>query len=65
MEGLFAPVQHPSARAVLDHIDKKMFAIVSEMLLKSVNEKISPTAAALKSCHEAECLPDTRPYGKP
>lgn len=65
MEGLFAPVQHPSPQDVLKHIDQKMFAIVSEILLKSASEKISPTTAALKSCHEADCLPDTRPYGIP
>ena len=65
MEGLFAPVLHPSAGAVLQHIDQKMFAIISEVLQKSAKESISPTAAALRLCHEEECLPDTRPYGQP
>ena len=65
MEGLFAPEQHPSPQAVLEHIDQKMFAIISEVLLKSAKENISPSAAAMRFCHEAECLPDTRPYGKP
>jgi len=65
MEGLFAPAQHPSPQAVLEHVDKKMFAIVSKVLQKSAKENISPTAAAIRFCHEAECLPDTRPYGSP
>ncbi len=65
MEGLFGPVHHPSAGAVLQHIDQKMFAIVSEVLQKSATENISPTTAAFKLCHEEKSLPGTRPYGQP
>lgn len=65
MEGLFAPAQHPSAGSVLEHVDRKMFAMVSEVLQKSARENISPSAAAMSLCHGADCLPGTRPYGEP
>jgi glutamate dehydrogenase (NAD(P)+) len=65
MEGLFGPADHPSGQSVLDHVDKKMFNIVSRVLEKSQQEKISPTAAANKLCQEAGELTGIRPYGKP
>lgn len=65
MEGLFGPADHPSAQSVLDHVDEKMFEIVSRVLAKSQRGKISPTASADILCREARILPGTRPYGTP
>jgi glutamate dehydrogenase (NAD(P)+) len=67
MEGLFGPTDHPRAQSVLDHVNTKMFEIVSRVLEKCQRENISPTAAADRLCREAGRLPgpDTRPYGKP
>jgi glutamate dehydrogenase (NAD(P)+) len=67
MEGLFGPTDHPRAQSVLDHVNTKMFEIVSRVLDKCQRENISPTAAADRLCREAGRLPgpDTRPYGKP
>jgi glutamate dehydrogenase (NAD(P)+) len=67
MEGMFGPTDHPSAQSVLEHVNTKIFEIVSRVLEKSQREKISPTAAANKLCQEVgrPLNPDSRPYGNP
>jgi glutamate dehydrogenase (NAD(P)+) len=65
MEGLFAAREHPGPAEVLDHVTRRMARIVSQILLRSVEENISPTLAALRICEETMPQPDTRPYGEP
>ena len=62
MEGLFSPKDHPDPIDVLDHVEKRMGQIVHQTLARSLEEKISPAQAALRSCAEIVLQPGTRPY---
>ncbi len=62
MEGLFGPLHHPTPQEVLDHVQKKMAAIVTRVLQKSRRDGVSPTAAAADICRGSVALPGNRPY---
>ena len=65
MEGLYGPDHHPSPQEVLDHVRNKMQDLVRQVMIRAINERCSPTEAALKICDEREDHPNSRPYGRP
>jgi glutamate dehydrogenase (NAD(P)+) len=63
MDGLFGPSYRPSAQDVLDHVERRMRTIVTEILARSRKDSITPREAALNMCSEAPLYPKSRPYG--
>jgi len=62
MEGLFGPALPPEPEAVLAHVQKKMASLVAKVLARSKELNISPAAAALQYCDEAETTGEGKPY---
>lgn len=65
MEGLFGPEEHPEPADILAHVEKRMSRLVSDILVRSHAENITPTRAAERTCAEAVSQPGVRPYGDP
>ncbi len=63
MDGLFGPPHHPRPEEVLTHIRSCMENLVQQTLIRSSQEKISPTQAALHICSTRKPIPETKPYG--
>lgn len=61
MEGLFAPEQYPQPEDVLAHVERRMTALVKEILARSERENISPSRAALLTCSQTVPQPG-KPY---
>jgi glutamate dehydrogenase (NAD(P)+) len=65
MEGLFAPLDHPTPAQILAHVEQRMAKLVRETLTRSRAEGVTPTQAAWRICTERVPQPGTRPYGSP
>lgn len=65
MEGLFGPEEHPDPQEVLAHVEKRMTRLVTDILVRSRAENITPTRSAERTCAEAVSQPGIRPYGDP
>ena len=63
VDGLFGPPEPPSARQVLEHVERRMRAIVSEVIRRSRRDGCTTREAALAICSEVIPEPDSRPYG--
>ncbi len=63
VDGLFGPPEPPSAQQVLDHVERRMRAIVNNVLERSECNHCTPRQAALAICSEVVPAPDQRPYG--
>ncbi len=62
MQGLFGPRHPPTVQEVLEHVEKRMTAIVGRLLRYGQAEKIPPRQAALRICAATPIMPDSRPY---
>lgn len=62
MNGLFGPDDHPAPGQVLDYIEKKMSAMVHQVLQISQEKKITPSQAALEICDSAKNISRDKPY---
>jgi len=62
MEGLYGPLQHPSPRAVLNHVHFKMRQLVDLVINSSNSSGTTPTDAAQLISESRSDHPDRRPY---
>ncbi len=63
MDGLFGPVYPPSVQEVLQHVDRKIRKMVTDVLLRSKRDNVTPRTAAMKICSEAPIYSKAKPYG--
>jgi glutamate dehydrogenase (NAD(P)+) len=63
MDALFGPPSDPSVQEVFDHVEKRMRAIVRNVLERSRKDNILPRQAALAICSETPVYPNAKPYG--
>ena len=63
MDGLFGPEIEPSAKEVLNHVNKRMCRIVKKVIKRSQQDGVTTREAALRLCSEAPIYPEARPYG--
>ncbi|MEW6221233.1 MAG: Glu/Leu/Phe/Val dehydrogenase dimerization domain-containing protein, partial [Thermodesulfobacteriota bacterium] len=63
MEGLFGPAARPEPQAVLDHVCRRMTALVERVLTESRQEGRPPTQVALDWCRQPVAPAGGPPYG--
>jgi len=63
MDGLFGYKGRVTASDVLEHIKKRAYDLVGEILTRSEKEMTTPRAIALKMLADAEDMGDVLPYG--
>ncbi len=63
VDGLFGPAEPVTPQQVLDHVERRIRAIVKDIVARSKLDDSTPRQAALAICSAVAPAPDERPYG--